>query len=167
MRLSFHVPKGGFFAGRHTGRPLRRQKKLAPFHFPLSRKIPLRSFFLPLRFEAISLDFKSGLFYRSRRGGPAWPPGKATSSGPPGHLPLRGEGFCSAPFKPPPYQCLPCVRGGGSAVGGDGGVAIAAQRNQERQSLSLANARQLPLHKGAFLRAATQGGPYASILVGP
>ena len=52
------------------------------------------------------------LFQPGRRGGPAWPPGKGTSSGPPGHLPLRGEGICRTLFKPPLTGEVP-RRGGG------------------------------------------------------
>ena len=126
------------FPGRHTGRPLR---------FCFGRAVGAG--LVPARVQATG----NPSLLRSFR--------KQAFPGRPQGSPLR---FCLIKGA----YSLPCVRGGGSAAGGDERVAPVGSRvfgcaplsgcaaNPGQQSLSLAAARQLPLLKGAFWGGAAE-----------
>ncbi len=104
------------------------------------------------------------------------PPGKGTSSGPPGHLPLKGKAF-AAPFTPPltgevspqgGRRGLPPPGGGGGICEANDGRGQARRMLCVSTPLSLANARQLPL-MGSLFAGRHTGRPlriYFSLAVG-
>ena len=92
-----------------------------------------------------------------RRGGPAWPPGKATSSGPPGHLPLKGEGFCRTPFKPPLTGEVPPKGAEGFKTAAEFTPALHIRGGDFNKPLSRLR-RQLPF-QGSLLRATARVAP--------